>query len=115
MVESYSKNGNTESLRRSVFALLNSDPSLTAKSICEKLDLSYNEKYRYLNKLKNDWKSYRENERGSNCSSVHAWSGCCYVPLNVDRNLALEVGWKQTKAKNRWLLWGDKSGIGRMM
>jgi len=115
MVESYSKNGNTESLRRSVFSLLDNDPYLTAKTICEMLGLPYKEKYRYLNKLKSDWKSNHENKQGSNCSSVHAWSGCCHVPQYVDRDLALKVGWKPTKAKNHWLLWKDESGIGRMM
>jgi hypothetical protein len=112
MVESNSKNGNTENLRRSVFALLDENPYLTAKTICEKLDLPYKEKYRYLNKLKNDWKSYRENERGSNCSSVHGWRGWCHVPDSVSRDLAVQAGWVPTKAKNHWLLWKDT--LGRM-
>jgi hypothetical protein len=37
----------------------------------------------------------------------------CRVPTFLDRVRALEVGWKPTKAKNRWLLW--KEPLGRMM
>jgi hypothetical protein len=112
MVESNSKNGNTESLRRSVFALLDKDPYLTAKPLCEMLELPYQQNYRYLNKLKNDWKSNHENKQGSNCSSIHGWRGWCYVPYSVSRDLAVQAGWVPTKAKNHWLLWKDT--LGRM-
>jgi hypothetical protein len=112
MGESYSMNGNTESLRQRVFALLDENPYLTAKTICKLLDLPYKQSYRYLNKLKSDWKSNRENEQGSKCSSVHGWRGWCCVPYGVRRDLAVGVGWVLTKARNRWLLWRDE--IGRM-
>jgi hypothetical protein len=112
MVESYGKNGK-DSLRQRVFALLDENPHLTAKTLCEKLGLQYSDYSNYMAKLKSEWKSYRLNEQGSNCSSVHAWRGLCRVPTPVDRVLALEVGWEHTEAKNRWLLWKDK--FGRMM
>jgi len=38
MVESYGKNSNSESIRQRVFAFLDENPSLTAKTICEKLN-----------------------------------------------------------------------------
>lgn len=113
MVESYGKNGNTESLRQRVFALLDENPYLTAKGICEKLDLPYEQCSNYVTKTKSEWKSYRQNEQGSKCLSVHGWRGSCCVPYFVSRDLAVEVGWKRTKARNRWLLWRDK--VGRMM
>ena len=113
MVESYGKNGNTESLRQRVFALLDENPCLTAKPLCELLGLQYAQSYRYLNKLKSEWKSNRENEQGSKCSSVHGWRGSCCVPCFVSRDLAVEVGWGRTRARNSWLLWRDK--IGRLM
>jgi uncharacterized protein YfaS (alpha-2-macroglobulin family) len=99
MVESYSKNGNTESLRRSVFALLDKDPYLTAKTICEMLGLPYKEKYRYLNKLKNNWKSNHENKQGSNCSSAHgnAQVVLTWSPPATDGGAAI-TGYKIYKA-----------------
>ncbi len=93
MVESYGKTGNTESLRQRIFALLDENPSLTATTICQLLELPYEQNYRYLNKLKNEWKSNRENEQGSKCSSVHGWRGSCCVPFFVSRDLAVEAGW----------------------
>jgi hypothetical protein len=35
------------------------------------------------------------------------------VPLSVDRKRAVEVGWVESRARNRWLLWRDK--LGRLM
>lgn len=113
MVESYGKNGNIESLRQRVFALLDKNPYLTAKPLCEKLNLPYKQYSNYITKIKSEWKSYRQKQRGSNCSSIHSWHGWCRVPDYVDRTLALEVGWEETKSKNRWLLWHDR--VGRMM
>jgi hypothetical protein len=101
MVESYGKNSNSESIRQRVFALLDKNPYLTANAICEKLNLSYWQYSNYLTKTKSEWKSYRQKEQGSNCSSIHGWRGWCRVPDYADRNLALELGWKRTKAKNR--------------
>lgn len=114
MVDSNSESCDSKTIRHRVFALLNENPKFSPKMICAKLQLPYLNYGSYINNLKSYWKSHYQFEHGSNCSSVHAWSGCCYVPQGVDRNLALEVGWKQTKAKNRWLLWKDNS-IGRMM
>jgi hypothetical protein len=110
MFESYGKNGNSESIRQRVFALLDENQYLTAKSICEKLNLPYWQYGSYVNKTKSEWKSYRQEQRGSNCSSIHSWRGWCRVPDYVDRTLSLELGWKRTKAKNRWLLWKEKRG-----
>lgn len=113
MVESYGKEGNIENIRHSVFALLDENPLLTAKTICVRLGIPYWTYRNYLYKLKCEWKSYRRNEQGSNCSSVHGWRGSCIVPNFVQRENAVEAGWKRTKAKNKWLLWCDS--IGRMM
>jgi hypothetical protein len=115
MVDSNSESSDIETIRHSVFALLKENPSFSPKMICAKLHLSYVIYGGYINNLKSYWKSHYQFEQGSNCSSVHAWSGWCYVPQYVDRDLALTVGWERTKAKNRWLLWRDKSKIGRMM
>jgi len=107
--DSYCKNGNSVSIRQSVFEKLDENPSLTAKSLCKLLDLSYCSYSNYLARLKSEWKYYRKNERGSKCS-IHAWRGWCYVPEGVDRAWALGVGRVCSRARNRWLLWKDRLG-----
>ncbi|MEM2129281.1 MAG: hypothetical protein QXZ70_01650 [Candidatus Bathyarchaeia archaeon] len=107
--KSDSKNGYNLSIRQSVFDLLGRNPLLTAKSLCKLLDLPYTKYYRYMNRLRYEWKSNHRNERGSKCS-IHAWRGWCYVPVGVDRVRALDAGWVASKARNRWLLWRDKLG-----
>jgi hypothetical protein len=115
MVDSNCESSDSKTIRHSVFALLKENPSFSPKMICAKLHLSYVIYGGYINNLKSYWKSHYQFERGSNCSSVHFWHGWCCVPSYVDRDLALKVGWERTKAKNRWILWRDKSKIGRMM
>ena len=107
--DSYCKNGNSVSIKQSVFEKLDENPSLTAKSLCKLLDLSYCSYSNYLARLKCEWKYYRKNERGSKCS-IHAWRGWCYGPEGVDRAWALGVGWVCSRARNRWLLWKDRLG-----
>ena len=107
--EYYCKNGNSVSIRQSVFEKLEENPSLTAKSLCGSLGLSYHKYRNYVARLRCEWKYYRKNERGSKCS-IHAWRGWCYVPDGVDRSRALGVGWVQSRARNRWLLWKDRLG-----
>jgi len=46
--DSYCKNGNSVSIRQSVFEKLDENPSLTAKSLCKLLDLSYCSYSNYL-------------------------------------------------------------------
>jgi len=113
VVEPYGKTGNIKNIRHGVFDLLDEYPLHTAKTICVNLEIPYWKYRNYIYKLKCEWKSYRQNELGSKCSNVHAWSGGCVVPNFVNRDLAVEAGWIRTKAKNRWLLWRDI--IGRMM
>jgi hypothetical protein len=99
----------SESLRQRVFALLDRNPLLTAKPLCSLLNLPYRKYWRYIGNLRTEWKHHYRSERGSKCS-VHAWRGWCYVPVGLDRARALEVGWVQTEARNRWLLWRDRLG-----
>ena len=92
-----------------MFGLLEKNPLLTAKSLCKLLDLSYGRYQAYVNRLKHEWKSNRENEQGSKCS-IHAWRGWCYVPKELDRASAVKEGWLASRARNRWLLWKDRLG-----
>lgn len=106
----YCKSGNSVSIRQSVFERLDENPLLTAKGLCRLLDLPYSKYWNYAGRLRCEWKHYRRSERGSTCSSVHGWRGWCYVPAGVDRVRALDTGWVQSKARNRWLLWRDRLG-----
>lgn len=111
---SNSKNSYSVSLRQTVFNLLNKDPLLTAKSICRLLDLRYSRHGNYINTLKFQWKSNYRNQRGSKCS-VHGWRGWRYLPKGYSgsagiRSRAVSVGWVETRARNRWLLWKDRLG-----
>jgi len=108
----YSNNGYTTSIRQRVFNLLDENPSLTAKPLCKLLGLPYSDYRNYVNKLRYEWRNNYKNELGSKCS-FHGWCGWCYVPLSVDRKRAVEVGWVESRARNRWLLWRDE--LGRLM
>ena len=107
--KSNSKNGYAVSIRQNAFDLLDQNPLLTPKSLCKLMDLPYEKYFKYLNRLRYEWKSNHKNEHGSKCS-IHAWRGWFYVPAGVRRDLAVEAGWLRSKARNRWLLWKDRLG-----
>jgi hypothetical protein len=109
---SNSKDGYITSIRQSVFDFLDKNPLLTAKPLCKLLDLPYSQYRNYMNRLRYEWKSNHKNERGSKCS-IHGWRGWCYLPNGVAAGIrtdAVEVGWVETRARNRWLLWKDRLG-----
>lgn len=106
---SNSKDGYITSIRQSVFDFLDKNPLLTAKPLCKLLDLPYSRYHNYMNRLRYDWKSNHKNERGSKCS-LHGWRGWCYLPAVVARARAVDAGWVETRARNRWLLWKDRLG-----
>ena len=115
----YSKVGEDSSedtIRSSVFKLLDKNPLLTAKPICKLLGLPYEKYQNYIHRLRSLWRTLPKNERGSKCSS-HGWRGWCYLPKelgtyvpSVVRTRAVDVGWVRSKARNRWLLWKDRLG-----
>ena len=100
------------SIKDSVFKLLDKNPLLTAKPLCKLLSLPWPQYQSYMNNLRSRWLNSPKNERGSKCS-VHGWRGWCYLPREVNggiRTRGVEVGWRETRARNRWLLWKDKLG-----
>jgi hypothetical protein len=110
MGNSNSKDGYITSIRQSVFGFLDKNPLLTAKPLCKLLNLPYSQYRDYMNRLRYDWKSNHRNERGSKCS-FHGWRGWCYLPVAAGiRSRAVTVGWIETRARNRWLLWRDRLG-----
>ena len=100
------------SIKAAVFKLLDKNPLLTAQPICQLLGLSFKDYRNYITKLRSQWRTLPKNERGSKCS-VHGWRGWCYLPREVNggiRTRGVEVGWVETRARNRWLLWKDRLG-----
>lgn len=128
------------SIRKQVFAELDKNPLLTARTMAKILCLSTSEYTRlkgYLRKLKSDWKRYHENKRGSIRSfpdDVHNAFFTGFLSLGVskvvrdglddvwgragvDRWIFPSVkdradGWRKSRAKNRFLLF--KSVLGRI-
>jgi len=114
--------GYGESLRQRVFRELDKNPLLTPSTLRSVLKLDDKTSLQLLANYKTQWRHNYRNERGLKCSS-HAWRGWCYLPTSfansgVSRNgavagirtRALEVGWKLSRARNRWLLWKDRLG-----
>jgi len=106
--------GYGESLRQRVFRELDKNPLLTPSTLRSVLKLDDKTSLQLLANYKTQWRHNYRNERGLKCSS-HAWRGWCYlrstesVPGGI-RTRALEVGWRLSRARNRWLLWKDRLG-----
>ncbi|MCW4048036.1 MAG: hypothetical protein NWE99_10850 [Candidatus Bathyarchaeota archaeon] len=103
------ESSDTHNIREQVFSLLDKNPLLTPKPLCKLLGLQYEKHGKYVANLRTQWKYHHRNEHGSKCS-LHGWRGWCFVPVGLDRAGALGVGWVQSKARNRWLLWRDRLG-----
>lgn len=108
-----------DSLKDIVFKLLDKNPLLTAKPIAQILHLDYNKRKRYLWKIKKLWLKQVSFEGGSK-PSFHGWYGWNYIPevyqpvLDLKRKEVRErlvlLGWKESKAKNKWLYWSERLG-----
>jgi len=125
VTNSYSKVGKDfleDTIKSSVFKLLDKNPLLTAQPICKILGLPYRDYQNYVSKLRSEWRFLPKNERGSKCS-LHGWRGWCYLPISFSnsgksdngapggiRTRAVDVGWLASRARNRWLLWKDRLG-----
>lgn len=99
----------TSSIRQLVFSLLDENQYYSTREICELSNLPYRKYRKYIWVLRHEWKTNRENEQRLQCS-IHGWRGWFFVPAGLDSGLAVERGWVQTKAKNRWLLWKEPRG-----
>jgi hypothetical protein len=124
-LNSYSKSGNSNNIRKQIFDLLDGEgqtnPLLTPKQICQLLGLSYKRHHNYVAKTKWEWKYYYRNERGSKCSNFH----CFKAKGKLDKELSVALrrvvqadweqgrqgfGWVPSKAKNRFWIWKSKFG-----
>lgn len=103
--------GYGESLRQRVFCELDKNPLLTPSTLRSVLKLDDKISLQLLANYKTQWRHNYRNERGLKCST-HAWRGWCCLPngLGGIRTRAVEVGWKLSRARNRWLLWKERLG-----
>ncbi len=101
-----------ETIKAQVYRLLDKNPLLMAEEICQLLHLNHKKRGDYIRHVRFDWKHDPKKQQGSKCS-IHGWRGYTYVPSKVHADIrakAVKVGWRRTKARNRWLLWKDKLG-----
>lgn len=110
------------SIKSRVFALLDKNPLLSARMICQTLHLDYNYHKSYIWKLRSKWKNLPDVERGSKPSSYHGWRGWTYLPKRHDNALeqrswvvavmarVVGAGWIKSRARNRWVFWKDRLG-----
>ena len=106
---SHSESSDSESIRQQVFDILDKDPLLTAKPLCKLLGLRYKDYGRYIANQRSFWKYHIRKQQGSKCSGLHGWRGYCFVP-DLNRGVAVRLGWLRTRARNKWLLWKDRLG-----
>jgi hypothetical protein len=102
----------SESIRQRVFRELDKNAILTPFQLCRILQIDYKHWHQTVANYKTQWRYTHKNERGSKCS-LHGWRGWCCLPNGVAagiRSGAVEVGWVETRARNRWLLWKERLG-----
>ena len=106
-------------IKDTVIQELDKNPLLTAKPLCFLLKLNYEQHGDYVAHIRSNWKSdYRYRQGLKGLISIHNWHGWIYTPgaLSLDEGVsksALEQGWVQTRARNRYLLWKDRA-LGRL-
>ena len=104
------------SIKSRVFDLLDKNPLLSAKMICKLLELQYEDYKQYMWFLRSKWKTLVEKQIRSKCQkpAFHKPSAWVYVDkLGLKVSDAIERGWIQTRAKNRYLIFRSP-GYGHM-
>jgi hypothetical protein len=103
------------SLRKRVFNLLEKNHVLKPLEICLILKIPYQTHVNTVSTYKKQWKREYKNRLGLKCLKFHAARGWVYALRMVDRELALERGWKATRARNRMIVWDrDRLKLGRL-
>lgn len=99
-----------QNIKEDVESLLSRNPLLKPKDVCRLLGLSYQKYGNYVSHIRSKWKSDCKNRLGLKCLSFHGVHGWVTVPASVDRSRAATVGWMQSRARNRMLVWKDEFG-----
>lgn len=98
----------TQTLKQSVFKLLDKYHDLEPSAICRQLQVPYRKHGATVANYKTEWKSHFRNGLGSKCpTSQHHVRAFCYVPKSVVRGRAVDVGWIESRNRNRGLIWKD--------
>lgn len=98
------------SIRQQVFGLLEKNPLLTPKYLCDLLHLSYQQHSQTVKNYRSQYNSNYKNRQGLNRLSFHAVHFRGYALLGLDRGAAVRQGWVQTEARNRMITWKDTLG-----
>lgn len=122
MFEQYSNDCNVVSIRKQIRVKLDENSLISPKEIAKDLGLPYKRYRNYITKERSEWKYYRQNERGSKCSSFH----CYKAQVRLDRGLSdalrgkldysvgvgfdVGLGWTLSKNRNRFLVWHGEFG-----
>ena len=102
----------SQSLKQRVFKHLDKNPLYTPKALCKLLDLSYARYHQTVANCKTFWKYNQKSGVGSK-RSTHRLRVDGLVPESVERDRASEVGWVQSRNRNKTLFWKD-SALGRV-
>lgn len=105
-------------IRQRVMKLLDKNPLLSPKYICQITQLPYKQYRRYITNIKSEWKRHTEKGQGLKRLQFHNTRFFGFVLIGLDRRvsgdgiggLAVGRGWVRTRARNRMLLWKDKDG-----
>jgi hypothetical protein len=100
----------SQSIKEDVEGLLGKNPLLKPRDLCRLLGLSYQRYRDYVSHVRSKWKSDYKDRLGLKCLSFHGVHGWVTVPAIVDRSRAASVGWVQSRARNRMLVWKDEFG-----
>jgi hypothetical protein len=103
-----------ETLKAQVYGILDKQHDLKSILLCKILHLNYKQNGEYIRKLRYLWKRDFKNGLGPKSpTSQHNARALCFVPGTVSRARALELGWRQSRNRNRVLVWRDQ-GYGRI-
>src|SRR3990170_1015369 len=103
-----------DSLRKRVFNLLEKSHDAKPQIICKLLDLNYLKYADTISQYKKQWRSEYRNRQALQRLSFHKAYGWIYALKLMDRDLAVRVGWAETKARNGMIVWRDGRGNGRL-
>ncbi len=103
--------GNTgmdSSLASQIRGLLDKNPLLRARMICELLHIQYKNYGNYVNKIRSNWKHSYSERQGAKSLSFHNCRFYGFALRDLSRDNPL--GWVRTRARNRMFIWRDLIG-----
>lgn len=102
-----------QTVKQRVWKLLEKNHDLKPLEICILLGLP-KEKADSVGHRKTEWKHDFRNRHSLKCLKFHKARGWIYAFKGLDREAAVKVGWLQSRAKNRMLLWNKDLLLGRL-